>query len=349
MLTIGSLNLDNPLVLAPMAGYSDSSARRIARRFGAGLVMSEMVSAAGIVRRAPKTMSLLTFHQEEQPLGIQIFGHDPAEMAEAARIVQDTGASLVDLNLGCPVKKVCRNGAGSALLRQPNKVARLVESVRESIHCPLTVKMRLGWDEKSISAPEIARIAEACGADAIVLHPRTRAQGFRGTADWTWVARLKQERNVPVLGSGDIVTPAAACEVLENGICDGVLIGRASRGNPWIFSQALSLLNGLTPEPPSPLSRYEVILEHLEHLLSVYGRERGWRKSRYMLHYYTKGLPGSSTLRRTLFSVQTERALRELLDEYFKAPRVQSPNVQADSSDVVLTPTSKPPSTSENS
>jgi len=318
MLTIGSLTLKSPLALAPMAGYTDSSARRIARKFGAGLVMSEMVSAAGIARRIPKTMSLLAFHPEERPLGIQIFGNDPAEMAEAARIIQDQGASLVDLNLGCPVRKVCRNGAGSALLREPEKVASIVQSVRSSIDCPLTVKMRLGWDEKKISAPEIAHIAEECGADAIVLHPRTRAQGYQGAADWTWVARLKQERKVPILGSGDIVTPDGACEVLEQGVCDGVMIGRASRGNPWIFSQTLACLSGRLPDQPSALSRYEVMLEHLANLQSVYGTERGWRKSRYVLPYYTKGLPGSSNLRRRLFAVKDEGTLRTLLRNYFQ-------------------------------
>ena len=317
MLKIGSLQLPNPLALAPMAGYTDSCARRAAKRSGAGLVVSEMVSAAGIKRRTHRTLELLSFHPEEAPLGIQIFGSDPEEMAEAARFVQDVGAVLVDINLGCPVKKVCRNGAGSALLRDPLKVARILESVRKAVDCALTVKMRLGWDGKNISAPEVARIAEDCGVDAVVLHPRTRTQGFQGRADWHWVARLKEERNVPVLGSGDIVTPIQAYEALAMGTCDGVMIGRAARGNPWIFSQTLDLLAGLAPVNPSPARRYKEVLQHLDWMFELYGRERGVRRSRYMLHYYAKGLPGSTRFRRQLFSVQEENVLRELLKEYF--------------------------------
>lgn len=308
-----------------MAGYTDSCARRMAKRCGAGLVISEMVSAAGIKRKANRTLALLAFHPEETPLGIQIFGADPAEMAEAARIVQDKGASLVDINLGCPVKKVCRNGAGAALLREPLKVARIVQSVRTAVDCALTVKMRLGWDAKQIFAPEIASIAEDCGADAIALHPRTRAQAFLGQADWTWVARLKDERRIPVLGSGDIATPLQASEVLRKGICDGVMIGRAARGNPWLFAQTLDLLAGIPATPLSTELRYQGILQHLDWIFDLYGKERGLKRNRYMLQYYAKGLPGSARFRRQLFAVQDENELRKLLEEYFQGVQGCSP------------------------
>ncbi len=214
MLKIGPLHIPNPLVLAPMAGFTETCARRIAKRFGAGLVYSEMVSAAGLARRQPGTFDMLVFHPEEQPYGVQIFGADPAEMAEAARIAQDTGASIVDVNMGCPVKRVCRTGAGAELLRQPKRAHEIIRSVRKAITCPLTVKMRLGWDTRDLSVLEISRIAEEQGVDAITLHPRTRAQGYRGKADWSWVARLKEERRVPVIGNGDLVSPQGCMEAL---------------------------------------------------------------------------------------------------------------------------------------
>jgi tRNA-dihydrouridine synthase B len=317
---IGSLKIDSPLVLAPMAGYTDSAARRTARRNGAGLVITEMVSAAGLVRAARKTRSLLAFHAEEFPLGVQIFGKDPDEMAEAARIAQDAGVSLVDINLGCPVKKICGNGAGAALLREPLRVASILEKVRRAVDFPVTIKMRLGWDSGNRDAyREIARVGVASGVDAIALHPRTRAQGFQGTADWTCVARLKEDSPVPVIGSGDIVTPEAACEVLTHGVCDAVMIGRAARGNPWIFSQTLDRLAGRTPGDVPEEERARTVRQHCQWILAHYGKEQGWKKARFLLLHYAKGLPGSGAFRKRMFSVEGERSLEELLREFFPA------------------------------
>jgi len=317
MLKIGTLTLENALILAPMAGYTDPCARRLARRLGAGLVVTEMVSAAGLVRKAPEALALLNSHPDEEPLAVQIFGSDPAEMAEAARTARARGASLVDLNLGCPVRKVCRSGAGAALLLNPQKVARILEAVRKAIDCPLTLKIRLGWDEKQVSAPEIARLAEQCGADAVTLHPRTRAQGFQGAADWQWVARLKEERGIPIIGSGDITTPAMAAEALNRGMCDGVMIGRAARGNPWIFSQARDLLAGVAPREFSPPDRHQWVLQHLDWILGRYGPKDGVRRMRIVLYHYLRGTPGSVRFRRALSGVRHERGLRELLHEFY--------------------------------
>lgn len=317
MLRIGPLYIPKPLVLAPMAGFTDTCARRLARRFGAGLVYSEMVSAAGLVRRQPRTFAMLAFHPEEQPYGVQIFGSEPAEMAEAARIVQNEGASIVDINLGCPVKRVCRTGAGAALLRDPKRVDRILAAVRKSVACPLTVKMRLGWDARDLSVLEISRIAQENGVDAITLHPRTRAQGFRGKADWSWVARLKAERRIPVIGNGDILSPRNSVEALGSTSCDGIMIGRAARGNPWIFSETLDLLSGRDPSKPSGEMRYRTIRLHMEWLCTQYGKEQGLRRVRFLLFHYGRGLPRAARLRQQLVTVQGEEALEGLLRTYF--------------------------------
>lgn len=324
MLSIGTLTLENPLILAPMAGYTDTCARRLARKLGAGLVVTEMVSAAALTRKTPETLSLLASHPEEEPLAVQLFGSEPAELVEAARIARGHGASLVDINLGCPVRKVCRSGAGAALLLDPPKVARIVESVRRSIDCPLTVKMRLGWDNEHICASEVARLAEQSGADAVTLHPRTRAQGFQGTADWRWVARLKEELRIPVIGSGDITTAAMAAEAVNKGVCDGVMIGRAARGNPWIFSQTLELLAGVPPRPLSPEQRHQGVVEHMEWTFEQYGLKEGVRRTRFLLYHYLRGFPGSARFRSALAGIRDANGLRDLLrDCYLGSGRTQ--------------------------
>ena len=317
MLKIGSLQIPNPLVLAPMAGFTETCARRIAKRFGAGLVYSEMVSAAGLARRQPGTFDMLRFHPEEQPYGVQIFGADPDEMAEAARIAQDTGASIVDINMGCPVKRVCRTGAGADLLRQPKRTCEILRSVRKAITCPLTVKMRLGWDTKDLSVLEISRIAEEQGVDAITLHPRTRAEGYRGKADWSWIARLKEERGIPVIGNGDLVSPQGCVEALDSKSCDGIMIGRAARGNPWIFSHTLDLLSGKESPGPSIELRWDTIKLHMDWLCTQYGKEQGLRRIRFLLFQYGRGLPGAARFRQRLASANSEDALQALLRMYF--------------------------------
>ncbi len=317
MLKIGPLFIQTPLIMAPMAGYTDTCTRRMAKKSGAGLLFTEMISSAGLVRNHKKTFSFLAFHPEEKPLGVQIFGAKAKEMAEAANIVENEGASFVDLNLGCPARKVCRNGAGSALLLEPDKVKSILESVRNAIQCPLTIKIRLGWDAQHISVSKIAQIAEECGVDAITLHPRTRSQGFQGKADWRWIIRIKQERGIPIIGNGDIVNPQGAYEALAGGLCDGVMIGRAARGNPWIFSQARDLLAGKSLQEPSAQKRYEDIMLYLEWQLTQYGREDGLRRLRFLLLHYIKGMPGAGSFRAQLTRVENEDVLKNLLREFF--------------------------------
>jgi nifR3 family TIM-barrel protein len=223
----------------------------------------------------------------------------------------------VDINMGCPVKRVCRTGAGAALLREPRRVEEILSAVRKAVTCPVTVKMRLGWDTKDRSVLEISRIAEEQGVDAITLHPRTRAQGYRGKADWSWVGRLKEERTIPVIGNGDLVSPQACTEALEAGICDGIMIGRAARGNPWIFSQTLDLLSGKEPAPPSRETRYETIRLHMDWLCTRYGKEPGLRRLRFLLFHYGRGLPGAARFRRELVALSSGEALLRLLRTHF--------------------------------
>ncbi len=317
MLRIGPIQIANPLVLAPMAGFTDTCARRIAKKFGAGLVYSEMVSAAGLVRKQPATFAMLAFHPEEQPVGVQLFGADPKELAEAARITQDAGAAIVDINMGCPVKRVCRTGAGAALLRRPGRVAEILSAVKKAVTCPVTVKMRLGWDTKELSVLEISRIVEEQGADALTLHPRTRAQGFRGKADWSWIARLKEERRIPVIGNGDLVRPGVCVEALQSKVCDGVMIGRAARGNPWIFAQTMAMLSGKAPSTPSRELRYKTVNLHIEWLCTQYGKEQGLRRARFLLFQYSRGLSRAARFRQELVSADSEEVLRGLLRTYF--------------------------------
>jgi len=239
-------------------------------------------------------------------------------MAEAARIVRDAGASLVDINMGCPVKKVCRSGAGAALLRHPVHAGRVLEAVCRAVDCPVTVKMRLGWDSAEADAYlTLARVAEASGVQAIALHPRTRSQGFRGRADWACVARLQAEVRVPVIGSGDIVTAQGALEALEHGGCDAVMIGRAARGNPWIFSRTLALLAGREPAPVTREQRYATVETHLQGILDHYGSEAGWKTARFQLLPYGRGLSGSGAFRQQMFAVEGEDDLRGLLRAFF--------------------------------
>ncbi len=317
VLKIGSIVLANPLVLAPMAGYTESCTRRLAKRFGAALVTTEMVSAAGLTRKQRKTRAMLAAHPEEAPYAAQIFGSDPAEMAEAARIAEAEGAALVDINMGCPVRKVCKTGAGASLLRSPPWAARVMEEVRRAVSCPLTIKIRLGWDAGEITCLEIARLAEQVGVDAVTLHPRTRAQGFQGEADWSWVARLKEELRIPVIGSGDLFTSRRCWEVLRSGVCDGIMIARGARGTPWIFSEVLERLAGREPEPVSPALRHEAALLYLELLLEHYGKEDGLRRARFLLLHYTRGLPCAAAYRKRFLTAPGEEALRETMRQCF--------------------------------
>jgi len=316
-LKIGQLELGQGLILAPMAGITDLSFRRIAKSFDVDLVTSEMVSSEGLVRNRASTKMLLQSHAEEKPLAIQLFGSDPKVVAEAARIVADEGADIIDLNMGCPVPKVVRQGAGAALLRNPETVAMLVDAVRQAVSIPVTVKTRSGWSQSEINVLEVARIAEDAGADAITIHPRTAKQGFSGSADWPLIARVKQAVNIPVIGNGDVTRPEDVGKMRKLTQCDGVMIGRGAMGNPWIFEQARQLTKGQPLYGPTPQERLDVVRRHLElYEESLHGRQ-SLSGVRSRLMWYSKRLRGSARLRASLSDCRHLEDMIKICEDFF--------------------------------
>ena len=312
---MGTLSLEDNILLAPMAGVTDLPFRLMARRFGAGLCFTEMVSANGLVRETRRSYEYLDSSPEDHPLGVQIFGADPSVMAAAAAIVTEHGADLVDINAGCPVKKVIKTGAGAALMRDPARLAAVVGQVRAATHLPVTVKIRSGWRPGEINAVAIARLARDHGADAVTVHPRTARQGFGGTADWKLIGLVKEVVDIPVIGSGDIRRPADARAMLERTGCDGVMVGRGALGNPWIFRDIKTTFSdGAVPPPPSPLEREEAIRRHLAMHIRHYGEPVGIRAFRKHLSWYTKGLRGGNIFRKTAVSAESMDELMEMTD-----------------------------------
>jgi len=320
---IAHLQLNNNIILAPMAGITDLPYRLVMKRFGAGLVFTEMVSANGLIRAGRRTRELLRSHPEERPLGIQLFGDDPAVLAQAAALVRDDG-ELLDLNLGCPVNKVVRSGAGSALLRDPAKVGRIVAAVRRACDRPLTVKIRSGWDQGSLNYLEVARIAVAEGADAVALHPRTRSQGFSGHADWEHIRRLKESVTVPVIGSGDIFSAEDALAMQEQTGCDALMIGRGGYGNPWLICNILRLQRGEAPRLPTAGERAEIALWHLELFRETFGEAKTVSDMRKHLCWYCRGLAGAAAYRTAVNHTPSVAELRRLTEEYFAALPAES-------------------------
>jgi tRNA-dihydrouridine synthase B len=315
-LKIGALELGQGLILAPMAGITDLSFRRIAKSFGVDLVVSEMVSSEGLVRNRASTKMLLQSHAEERPLAIQLFGSDPTVVAEAARIVEDEGADIIDLNMGCPVPKVARQGAGAVLLQHVATVASLVASVRQAVSIPVTVKTRSGWSKSTINVLEVARVVEDAGADAITIHPRTARQGFSGSADWPLIAQVKQAVSIPVIGNGDVTRPEDVGKMRKLTQCDGVMIGRGAMGNPWIFRQAGQLAKGQPLSSPTPQERLDVVRRHLAlYEESLHGRQ-SLSGVRSRLMWYTKGLRGSARLRASLSDCKHLEGMRKLCEDF---------------------------------
>ncbi|MCM2265421.1 MAG: tRNA dihydrouridine synthase DusB [Desulfuromonadales bacterium] len=312
---IGALHLVNPVILAPMAGITDLPYRLIMKRFGASLVFTEMISANGLHYGGAGTDDLLRTVAEERPLGVQLFGDDPLRLAEAARRVE-AAADLIDLNCGCPVRKVVGSGAGSALLRDPVKVARIVRAVRQATSRPLTIKIRSGWDAENRNYLEVARLAVAEGVDAVTLHPRTRSQMFGGRADWNDIASLKQSVAVPVIASGDLFTAEDAVTVLEQTGCDAVMVARGGYGNPWLVRQILDRLAGHPAQQPSAGERLTVAREHLDLFLGTYGAARTLAHMRKHLCWYTHGLPNAAIFRQRINRAFSVIEMRDLLTDF---------------------------------
>jgi len=314
---IGNLVLSNPVFLAPMAGITDLPFRILNRQFGCNLACTEMVSSHGLVRRNRRSLKYLEHPLEDAPLAVQLFGSDPESMAEAAKIAAEHGADLIDLNMGCPVKKVVKAGAGAALLKRPAVVRSMIRAVRKEISLPLTVKIRSGWRQGEINAREIARIVQEEGGDALTVHPRTADQGFSGSADWSLIRQVKDGLSIPVIGSGDIWGPEDADRMIKQTGCDAVMIGRGALGNPWIFAGALNLLSGRDPVPVPLSERYEIIRRHLDMNLACTPEHSAVMGFRKHLLWYTKGLRGGAEFRQVASRVSTREELLDVLSGFF--------------------------------
>ena len=317
---IRDLQLKNPIILAPMAGISDLPYRLIMKPAGAGLVFTEMVSAVGLVRAKGRnrTFELLDSRPEERPLGVQLFGSDPEYLAQGARLVANH-ADLIDLNLGCPVPKVTKGGGGSALLRDPEQIRRIVAAMRGAWDGPLTVKIRSGWDVEQINYLEIGRIAQEEGVDAITLHPRTRSQGFAGLSDWTHLRRLKESLTIPVIGSGDIFTAEDGLRMLAETGCDAIMIGRGGYGSPWLLAELAARLQGEDWQAPTPAERAEVARRHLDLALEIFGERRTLGEMRKHLCWYARGLSGAAGFRQSINRAEEIITMRALIDTFFTA------------------------------
>ncbi len=316
---IGNLLLKNNVFLAPMAGITNLVFRLLVRGFGCALGFTEMISANGLVKETGKSYRYLESSPNDKPLGVQIFGSDPDILSKAARIVTDRGADLVDINMGCPVKKVLKTGAGGALMKDPAKVAAILRQIREAIPLPLTVKLRSGWNHDEINALNIARIAQDCGVDAVILHPRTVNQGFGGRADWNLIGKMKKCLKIPVIGNGDIRGPEDARRMLEMTGCDGVMVGRGVLGNPWIVKGIILYLEGRgILLPPTLQERESIIDKHLNMNVDFFGVRIGVRNFRKHLSWYTKGLKGGSQFREMVGRIDENESVLGAVHRYFQ-------------------------------
>lgn len=308
----------NPVVAAPMAGISDRPSRLIAREYGCGLVYTEMISAKALTYQNKKTYLLMNMEGEQQPVSMQIFGSEPAVMAEGARIMQDYGAQIIDINMGCPVPKVVNNGEGSSLMRNPELAAEIVSAMVKAVTVPVTVKIRKGWDDTSVNAVEYARAMEAAGASAIAVHGRTRMQYYSGKADWDIIRQVKAAVAVPVIGNGDIFAPEDGKAMLEQTGCDGIMLGRGALGRPWLYRQTLDYLRtGQYAPEPDLAQRKQVILHHAQLICAEKGEYVAMKELRKHIAWYYKGLPNAAHMRDLINNVSTMEELDALLQMKF--------------------------------
>ncbi|MFV1956787.1 MAG: tRNA dihydrouridine synthase DusB [bacterium] len=315
-LTLGNLQISPALALAPMAGITNSPFRLVCRRGGAGLVFTEMISARAMKYQSRRTAEMGVFLEEEHPVAAQIFGREPEEMADAAMTLTEAGADIIDINMGCPVRKVLKSGSGIQLMREPDLAADIVKAVTARVDVPVTVKIRLGWSEKESNFITFGKILADSGTSAVILHPRTRAQGFAGSARWEEIARLAEALDIPVLGSGDVATVQDARTVFETTDCGGILIGRGSLGRPWIFSQIAAELEGEEPGRDDEL-RKQFISMHIKLIEKALPDRRSIGHLRKHLAWYSRGLPDGSSFRVLVNSLDSSREIADKAAEFF--------------------------------
>jgi len=318
-ISLGREVLDVPVLLAPMAGVTDRPFRSLVRRFGAGLVFSEMVASQAMIREVKKTLQMIEPAGKDDILAVQIAGGDPIVMAEAARLNVDRGARIIDINFGCPAKKIVSGEAGSALMRDEVKAAKILEAVVKASSVPVTLKMRLGWNHENMNAPCLAKIAEETGIQMITVHGRTRQQFYNGSADWSLIRPVKEAVRLPVIANGDIKTEEDMLAALALSGADGIMIGRGSYGRPWVLRQMMDFLatGQKTPEPPLA-ERYQIMLAHFEDMVSTYGDYAGLRIARKHMGWYSKGLPAASEFRAAVNHAGEVAQVRELLKRFFE-------------------------------
>ena len=313
-LKIGDINLDSPFLLAPLAGITDAPMRRICSMQGAAMVYSEMISAKGLWYRDKNPERLLYMYEDEGPVALQLFGSEPEIMSFAAAKLEERRNVILDVNMGCPVPKVVKNGEGSALLKNPELAGRIIEAMVKETGKPVTAKIRMGWDESSVNAVEVAKILEQAGASAVAVHGRTREQYYTGKADWDIIREVKQAVKIPVIGNGDIFSGRGALDMIEQTGCDFVMIARGALGNPWIFAEAKALWEGKEPpKAPDAREKREMLEKHFCDLLELKGEYAAVREMRKHTGWYLKGMPGAAAMRREINQITDAQELRDKL------------------------------------